>query len=70
MVHGFVPSQSHHHEVGKLRSCEFLDLAPIPRCVVQTKGMHTIIRDENTTADNFVFYTDRLLRLVMSCFAS
>ena len=28
--------------------------------------MHTIIRDRATTTDNFVFYTDRLLRLVSS----
>ena len=26
--------------------------------------MHTIIRDRETTVDDFVFYTDRLLRLV------
>ncbi len=37
---------------------------------MQTKGMHTIIRDKNTTADNFVFYTDRLLRLVISTLMS
>lgn len=30
---------------------------------MQTRGMHTIIRDRETTTDNFVFYTDRLLRL-------
>lgn len=33
---------------------------------LQIRGMHTIIRDEKTSADNFVFYTDRLLRLVSS----
>ena len=35
----------------------------------QIRGMHTIIRDENTTTSDFVFYADRLLRLVciISC---
>ena len=30
----------------------------------QTRGMHTIIRDVNTNKTDFVFYADRLLRLV------
>ncbi len=30
----------------------------------QIRGMHTIIRDENTATPDFVFYADRLLRLV------
>ena len=31
----------------------------------QIRGMHTIIRDKNTTTADFVFYADRLLRLVV-----
>ncbi len=31
---------------------------------LQIRGMHTIIRDRNTHAADFVFYADRLLRLV------
>lgn len=30
----------------------------------QIKGMHTLIRDVNTTKHDFVFYADRLIRLV------
>ena len=30
----------------------------------QTRGMHTIIRDVQTNKTDFVFYADRLLRLV------
>ena len=30
----------------------------------QTRGMHTIIRDVQTNKADFVFYADRLLRLV------
>ncbi|CAF2035409.1 unnamed protein product, partial [Brassica napus] len=31
----------------------------------QIKGMHTLIRDVNTTKHDFVFYADRLIRLVV-----
>jgi len=31
----------------------------------QVRGMHTIIRDRDTPANDFVFYADRLLRLVV-----
>ena len=30
----------------------------------QIRGMHTIVRDQNTSKTDFVFYADRLLRLV------
>lgn len=30
----------------------------------QMRGMHTIIRDQNTSKTDFVFIADRLLRLV------
>lgn len=33
-------------------------------CALQIRGMHTIIRDRDTKAPDFVFYADRLLRLV------
>ena len=35
----------------------------------QIRGMHTIIRDASTSAADFVFYADRLLRLVCNKFA-
>ena len=31
----------------------------------QIRGMHTIIRDHNTPAPDFIFYADRLLRLIV-----
>ena len=34
----------------------------------QIRGMHTIIRDASTSKADFVFYADRLLRLVHQCF--
>uniref|UniRef100_A0A453RMD4 Uncharacterized protein n=1 Tax=Aegilops tauschii subsp. strangulata TaxID=200361 RepID=A0A453RMD4_AEGTS len=38
-------------------------------CVVQTtfqiRGMHTLIRDRDITTPDFVFYSDRLIRLVV-----
>ena len=34
--------------------------------IVQIRGMHTIIRDRETHKADFVFYADRLLRLVSS----
>lgn len=36
-------------------------LPPTP----QIKGMHTIIRDKDTTRDEFVFYSKRLMRLLI-----
>jgi uridine kinase len=32
---------------------------------MQIRGMHTIIRDESTKANGFVFYADRINRLVV-----
>lgn len=31
----------------------------------QVKGIHTILRDQKTTRDEFVFYADRLAVLLM-----
>jgi uridine kinase len=31
----------------------------------QVKGLHTIIRNTDTTRENFVFYSERLIRLLM-----
>lgn len=32
--------------------------------MIQIRGMHTLIRDAQTTKHDFVFYADRLIRLV------
>lgn len=34
-------------------------------CVMQIRGMHTIIRDASTSKNDFVFFADRLSRLVV-----
>ncbi|KAG6756826.1 hypothetical protein POTOM_040269 [Populus tomentosa] len=34
-------------------------------CLMQIRGMHTLIRDSQTTKHDFVFYADRLIRLVV-----
>ncbi|KAG6755652.1 hypothetical protein POTOM_041485 [Populus tomentosa] len=34
-------------------------------CPMQIRGMHTLIRDSQTTKHDFVFYADRLIRLVV-----
>jgi hypothetical protein len=31
---------------------------------MQIRGMHTLIRDKDITTPDFVFYSDRLIRLV------
>lgn len=33
---------------------------------IQIRGMHTLIRDVKTTKHDFVFYADRLIRMVVS----
>ena len=45
-------------------------MAEVPRCHVlpqtkQVKALHTIIRDQNTPRDDFVFYSDRLIRMLI-----
>lgn len=35
--------------------------------LIQIRGMHTLIRDSLTTKHDFVFYADRLIRLVGIC---
>lgn len=46
--------------------CKCKKLAVIKICLNsgQIRGMHTLIRDQETTKHNFVFYADRLIRLV------
>jgi len=39
-----------------------LDILP---STMQTRGMHTVIRNKDTTREDFVFYTDRLCRLTI-----
>lgn len=37
----------------------------LPMAVLQIRGMHTIIRDARTSKNDFVFFADRLSRLVV-----
>lgn len=44
-----------------------LDSSDLCNCYIwwlQIRGMHTLIRDQETTKHDFVFYADRLIRLV------
>lgn len=36
------------------------------RVMVQIRGMHTLIRDRDISKHDFIFYSDRLIRLVPS----
>lgn len=36
--------------------------------MVQIRGMHTLIRDKDISKHDFVFYSDRLIRLVITLF--
>lgn len=36
----------------------------VPAKHFQIRGMHTLIRDAKTTKHDFIFYADRLIRLV------
>ncbi|KAI3506607.1 hypothetical protein L1887_21167 [Cichorium endivia] len=41
-----------------------IELAPFNNFSSQIRGMHTLIRDAQTTKHDFVFYADRLIRLI------
>lgn len=40
---------------------------PVHAALFQIRGMHTIIRDAATATHDFIFYADRLIRLVSIC---
>lgn len=42
----------------------FSDTKRLIPLVWQIRGMHTLIRDSKTTKHDFIFYSDRLIRLV------
>ena len=45
----------------------FLDFIQIiyPHIIFQIKGLHTFVRNRNTSRDEFIFYSKRLIRLVV-----
>eukprot|EP01120_Amphizonella_sp_Union-15-10_P001660 TRINITY_DN1180_c0_g1_i1.p1 TRINITY_DN1180_c0_g1~~TRINITY_DN1180_c0_g1_i1.p1 ORF type:complete len:220 (-),score=28.02 TRINITY_DN1180_c0_g1_i1:100-759(-) len=47
------------------RSVHEYDGVHVLRSTSQIKSMHTIIRDKNTTREDFIFYADRLIRLLV-----
>jgi uridine kinase len=56
------------HIRSKLQQPDLLRIYPNLHVIpsnFQIRGMHTIVRDTNTDTENFVFYADRLLRLVV-----
>jgi len=57
-----------HHIRGKLQQPDlrriYSNLHVMPS-TMQTRGMHTVIRNRATVREDFVFYADRLIRLVV-----
>lgn len=56
------------HIRSKLQQPDLLRIYPNLHVIpsnFQIRGMHTIVRDTNTQTEDFVFYADRLLRLVV-----
>ena len=43
---------------------QYSNLKLLP-CNKQVQALHTIIRDKNTSREDFVFYSDRLIRLLV-----
>ena len=56
------PCPQRHPAPQNLRAAARMQVVPSN---FQIRGMQTIIRDRNTSAADFIFYSDRLLRLVI-----
>ncbi|KAJ7970741.1 Uridine kinase [Quillaja saponaria] len=54
-----------HTKLGQHNLCKIYPNIFIIFSTFQIKGMHTLIRDVKTTKHDFVFYSDRLIRLVV-----
>ncbi|WKA04322.1 hypothetical protein VitviT2T_022371 [Vitis vinifera] len=52
-------------KLGQHDICKIYPNVFIIRLTFQIRGMHTLIRDVKTTKHDFVFYADRLIRLVV-----
>lgn len=60
-----VPFSVEHTQHALLMLCAGIVLCCVLCCACQIRGMHTIIRDARTPKNDFVFFADRLSRLVV-----
>ncbi|CAN6702802.1 unnamed protein product [Malus baccata var. baccata] len=54
-----------HTKLGQHELCKIYPNIVVIHSTFQIRGMHTLIRDAKTTKHDFVFYADRLIRLVV-----
>ncbi|EHA8587523.1 uridine kinase-like protein 3 [Cocos nucifera] len=54
-----------HTKLGQHNLCKIYSNLYVIQSTFQIRGMHTLIRDANTTKHDFIFYSDRLIRLVV-----
>ncbi|XP_008230499.1 PREDICTED: uridine kinase-like protein 5 [Prunus mume] len=54
-----------HTKLGQHELCKIYPNVVVIFSTFQIRGMHTLIRDAKTTKHDFVFYADRLIRLVV-----
>ncbi|KAH7292703.1 hypothetical protein KP509_29G081900 [Ceratopteris richardii] len=52
-------------KLGQHDLCKIYSNVYVIQSTYQIRGMHTLIRDQETTKHDFVFYADRLIRLVV-----
>jgi uridine kinase len=52
-------------KLGQHDLCKIYPNVFVVHTTFQIRGMHTLIRDKNITTPDFVFYSDRLIRLVL-----
>ncbi|WOL15885.1 uridine kinase-like protein 1, chloroplastic isoform X1 [Canna indica] len=52
-------------KLGQHDLCKIYSNVHVIQSTFQIRGMHTLIRDRNITTPDFVFYSDRLIRLVV-----
>ncbi|WOK94473.1 uridine kinase-like protein 4 [Canna indica] len=54
-----------HTKLGQHSLCKIYSNLYVIQSTFQIRGMHTLIRDAKTTKHDFIFYSDRLIRLVV-----
>jgi uridine kinase len=54
-----------HTKLGQHDLCKICPNVHVVQSTFQIRGMHTLIRDRDITTPDFVFYSDRLIRLVV-----
>ncbi|KAG0446952.1 hypothetical protein HPP92_028592 [Vanilla planifolia] len=54
-----------HTKLGQHQLCKIYPNLNVIHSTFQIRGMHTIIRDAQTSKHDFIFYSDRLIRLVV-----